>query len=277
MVRNRCRAIPARTVIVGVLVTLMLAAAPAAFAVAPSNDNFEDAIPVPGLPFIDSQDTSQATTEPGDQECAGIGYTVWYSVTTGTDIELEASTFGSDYDTTVSVYTQGPGGLSQLACNDDAAGTLQSRVRFDATAFETYYIQVGTFYGTPGGNLNFLVQEAPPLSPPPVLAISINPQGSVNRNGVATVRGTVTCSEPVFASIEVFLRQTVSRPIAEGFGWAGVECDGPTLWEATVYPYTGSFSSGAAIASAATFACDSDEQCGDASTSRSVILRTGSR
>lgn len=277
MLSNRCRAVPARAVILATLVALMLAAAPAAFAAAPANDDLADATVVASLPHNDAQNTEEATSESGEPGCAGVGHTVWYSFTPSADIELEANTFGSDYDTTLSAYTAGALGLNQVACNDDSAGTLQSRIRFDALAGTTYHIRVGSYYDTPGGNLTFLLREAPPLGPPPELAISIDPLGNVNRNGVATIRGTVTCSEPVFASIELTLRQTTSRPIAEGYGWAGVECDGPTSWEAAVYPYTGSFKAGAVNVSAASFACDSDELCGEAFTSRSVTLRTGSR
>jgi hypothetical protein len=46
---------------------------------------------------------------------------------------IEANTFGSDYDTTLSVYTGSRGALTQIACNDDA-DLLQSLVRFNATA-----------------------------------------------------------------------------------------------------------------------------------------------
>lgn len=260
------------------VVLLLLAVSPTATAspviVTNGNDFFATATVIGSLPYTDSPNTALATTEPGDPECAGNGHTVWYEFTPSTDIEIEVSTFGSDYDTTLSAYDEE---MNQVACVDDAAGALQSRIRFTALAGETYHIMVGSFYDTPGGNLELLVREAPPLGPPPELSIQIDPSGSVNRAGVATIRGTVTCSEPVEAFIEVFVRQTVSRPIAEGFGFGGVSCDGPTTWEAEVFPYTGAFSAGVANVSTYTSACDADELCGDASSSRSVVLRIGPR
>ena len=57
---------------------------------------------------------------------------------------IEANTFGSNYDTTLSVYTGSRGSLMQLACNDDS-GSLQSRIRFDAVAGTTYYFMVSSF------------------------------------------------------------------------------------------------------------------------------------
>lgn len=274
---HRCRARSARTVIVAALAALILAAAPAALAAAPSNDAFADATVVGSLPFTDAQNTEDATTEPGDPECAGNGHTVWYSFTPPSDIELEANTFGSDYDTTVSAWTVAPIGLAQVACNDDAGGTLQSRIRFDALAGETYYIRVGSFFDSPGGNMTFLLREAPPLGPPPVLELSIDPTGTVNRNGVARIHGTLTCSEPIDAFVDLFARQTTSRPIVEGFGSAFVQCSGPTPWEALVYPYPGVFVAGPVSVAGSAFACDLDEQCGDAQATQTVVLRTGGR
>jgi hypothetical protein len=81
---------------------------------------------------------------PDDPFCAGRSATVWYAFTPTSDMVLRAHTFGSDYDTTLSVYTGSPGNLSQIACNDDALG-LQSQVVFTATAGETYYFMVGAF------------------------------------------------------------------------------------------------------------------------------------
>jgi hypothetical protein len=263
--------------VVATLVAVLLAATPAAFAAVPANDAFADATVVGSLPFTDAQNTEDATTQPGDPECAGNGHTVWYSFTPSAAIELEAHTFGSDYDTTVSAWTAEAIGLAQVACNDDAGGTLQSRIRFDALADETYYIRVGSFYDSPGGNMMFLLREAPPLGPPPVLELSIDPTGSVNRNGVARIRGTLTCSEPIDAFVDLFVRQTTSRPIVEGYGSAFVQCSGPTAWEAQVYPFQGAFVAGPVSVTGSAFACDLDEQCGEAQATQTVVLRTGGR
>jgi hypothetical protein len=56
------------------------------------------------------------------------------------------STFASDFDTMLAVYTGSMvGALHKVAMNDDAGGTPQSRVRFPATGGATYRIAVDGF------------------------------------------------------------------------------------------------------------------------------------
>ena len=70
---------------------------------------------------------------------------------------MTANTFGSDYDTTLSVYTYIQGRmLTQIACNDDY-DSLQSAVFFHASAGVTYYVMVGAYASGPGGQLTFSV------------------------------------------------------------------------------------------------------------------------
>ncbi len=123
--------------------TLLLCAT-YAWAVPPPNDDISGATVIPTVPFTETADTREATVAPDDPFCAGRSATVWYAFTPTSDMVLRAHTFGSDYDTTLSVYTGSPGNLSQIACNDDALG-LQSQVVFTATAGETYYFMVGAF------------------------------------------------------------------------------------------------------------------------------------
>jgi hypothetical protein len=119
------------------------------------------------LPFTDGPlTTTGATTAPDDPDCAGHGHTVWYTVTPATDLSMAINTLGSDYNTTVSVYTGTPGALTRRACNDDFQST-QSRAVFSAVAGTTYYIMVGSSYSSPGGSLLFQAMEAEPPPPPP--------------------------------------------------------------------------------------------------------------
>jgi hypothetical protein len=145
------------------VLALVMAQASAASA-QPANDDFDNAIEVTGLPFSDTQNTVDATTADDDPDCAGNGHTVWYAFTPDEDARISADTFGSDYDTTLSVYTGDLGSLSQIACNDDT-NSLQSRVTFDAVAGETYYFMIGACCDGPGGNLVVSVDVVPP--PPP--------------------------------------------------------------------------------------------------------------
>src|SRR5215510_1498126 len=117
------------------------------------NDEMANATVMTALPFTDGPlHTNGTTTAPGDPSCHGPGHTVWYTVTPTADLSLIVHTFGSNYDTTVSVYTGTPGALTQLACNDDFH-SLQSWVAFSAVAGTTYYIMVGSYYYRPGGRL----------------------------------------------------------------------------------------------------------------------------
>lgn len=123
------------------LVTIMLAnVAPAVHAM-PTNDDFRRRTIVNAPGFVDNVNTQAATTEPGDPDCAGRGPTVWYAFTPSVDMRVEVNTFGSDYDTTLSVHVGRSSALVQVACNDDT-DSLQSRVRFDVVANVTYYLMV---------------------------------------------------------------------------------------------------------------------------------------
>jgi hypothetical protein len=140
-----------RLFMVGIVAFVLLNALPA-LAVAPTNDDFDspNEVVLGGGDFVN---TEEATTAADDPDCFGNGHTVWYIFTPGEDVRLEAITIGSDYDTTLSAYTGSRGSLTQIACNNDAAGTLQSHITFDAEAFQTYFIMVGSFEDSPGGNL----------------------------------------------------------------------------------------------------------------------------
>ena len=90
-----------------------------------------------------------------DAACAtaGIFRDGWYVITPAIDVLLTASTSGADYDTVLAVYTAdpqdptNPAGLTPIACNNDAAGTPQAELSFQATAGVRYLIRVGS--GTP--------------------------------------------------------------------------------------------------------------------------------
>jgi hypothetical protein len=209
----------------------------------PANDDIGDARVIGSLPFTDNVNTEDATPQPGDPDCVGNGPTVWYRFTPATTTRINANTFGSDYDTSLSVYTGSPGDLTQIACNDDA-GSFQSSVTFEAEAGETYFIMVGSFSSGPGGNLTITVQVAPP---PLEVEFAIARSGSVNaRLGRAIVRGTITCSREAVAEIFGQLRQRVGRVFLTGEFFTFVECDGETRWEAEVIAENGLLKGGPA-------------------------------
>ena len=226
-----------------------------ALAAPPSNDDFNSATVVTEpLPFSDAINTVEATTAGDDPDCAGQGPTVWYVFTPSQDMSVQANTFGSDYDTTLSVYTGSQGNLTQITCNDDF-GNLQSAVTFDVVANETYYLMVGSFASGPGGNLVFTVR----LPPEPVtLDLQLDATGSFDKQGNAILRGTLTCSRPISIQLTADASQPVGRRTIVGSGENFIECDGETRWEVTVPGANGRFAGGPATANVQASAFDFD-------------------
>jgi hypothetical protein len=132
----------------------------------PTNDDFDTPVWIGELPYTDWLDTRYATSDDDDPYCSASGATVWYALTAPATMQLEADTFGSMYDTTLSVYTYEMGDLVQLACNDDWSG-MQSYVSVAANEDQEYYFMVGSFGGGMGGDLVFSVREFTPPLPPP--------------------------------------------------------------------------------------------------------------
>jgi hypothetical protein len=114
------------------------------------NDDFDDAEVIPGMPFNDTLDVSNATSasdDPAFSNCnlnPGLA-TVWYKFTPAVSGKLTIDTFGSTYDTVLGVWSGARGALKPHACNDDRIGTLQSSVKAFLVAGTTYSIEVAQF------------------------------------------------------------------------------------------------------------------------------------
>jgi hypothetical protein len=166
---------------------------------APANDEIAHATVIPALPFTDGPlDTTAATTAADDPDCFswGTGPTVWYVVTPTTDLSIIIDTFGSDYDTTLSVSTGVPDALTPLACNDDFQN-VQSRVAFSAVAGTTYYIMVGSYGGGPGGRLRFqAVAGGPPPQNDEVTQATVIPALPFTDGPFDTTAATTAAGDP---------------------------------------------------------------------------------
>ena len=230
----------------------------------PPNDDFNNAIHVSAIPYSISYDATNATVAPDDPFCNGASQTLWFAYTPTTNIRLEANTFGSNYDTTLSVYTGTRGALTQIACNDDSNGIVQSRVRFDATAGTTYYFMVSSLYPVSPADLTFNLLEAPP---PFSFSPTLSQFGSVKpSNGTATISGTVTCDQAAYVYISGELKQMhAGRPV-DGSFFTSVACNGTTPWSVTIQTQTSLFhgrsvllyTGGKAIVSGTAYAFDPD-------------------
>jgi hypothetical protein len=257
---------------------VMTALAGPVSAVPPGNDDIASPRIVGALPYADGPyDTTESTTGATDPTfCFGEPdrSTVWYSFAPATSGNYEADTFGSDYDTTLYVGTpDGSGGIDVITCNDDAQD-LQSALSWDATAGTTYLLAVGTCCGGGvvgqaggGGSLRFHVDVAPP---PPTLTLTVDGTGSFSRYGVATIRGSISCSNADGVEIDADATQRVGRILIRGFGSTFVDCS-TTRWTLDVSSEDGKYLGGALSVNVFAFACGTFE-CTDASVSRTVRL-----
>jgi hypothetical protein len=196
----------------------------------PGNDDIASPSTIDSLPFTDSIDTTGATigaTDPGycfEPDLGPDPASVWYSYVAASSGPLLATTFGSDFDTTLYVGTaDGNGGLSVLGCSDDTR-SHESAVRFDAEAGVTYLFAAAAsqFGGSAGGRLVFNLDVGPPFQAVDLLVDSV---GSFNGYGIATIRGSVSCAAPapLGSIVIVELSQRVGRRILPGTTFVGIE------------------------------------------------------
>lgn len=112
---------------------------------------------VSALPFTDQVNTVFTTETAEHTPSCGNGSRskrVAYQFTPTRSGTVTMDTFGSDYNTILSVWTGSASAFTEVACNDDDAGTTQSRVSFAATAGTTYTFLV-TSFNNDGGTLVF--------------------------------------------------------------------------------------------------------------------------
>jgi hypothetical protein len=138
----------------------------------PINDDFDKAIAIDSTPFLDFQNTVEATFSDDDLNLCGLGInsnSVWYHFTAPKQGSLLIDTFGSDYDTVLSAFTGSRDSLTPIICNDDSI-SLQSQIQFNVEAGESYYIEVAD-WGEPGGgqlklSVDFIEETVPIIDVP---------------------------------------------------------------------------------------------------------------
>ncbi|NEO80728.1 hypothetical protein [Moorena sp. SIO4G3] len=117
-----------------------------------SNDNFADRISLNRISVSTTGTNVGFTGEPGEPNHAVLDFqlnSAWWSWTAPADGIVTIDTFGSNYDTTLAVYTGlAVNSLTEIASNDDAdpGFTVQSAVQFTVTAGTTYQIAVDGFF-----------------------------------------------------------------------------------------------------------------------------------
>lgn len=128
-----------------------------------------DALPIPGLPFTDTGNTTDNIHD-YDEACpytGSISPDVVYSYSPANDNFLFIDLCDSDYDTKVYVYENAVTPGVPIACNDDAdcAVAYRSQIEFvEVIAGNIYYIVIDG-YGGDAGDYTLFIEEI--LPPPP--------------------------------------------------------------------------------------------------------------
>jgi hypothetical protein len=132
-----------------------------------ANDTFAGATVISGGEGTISGSNMGCTMEAGEPiQTYGQAASVWFSYTPTTTAAINLDTFGSNFDTTLAVFTgSSVSGLTRIASNLDAPASLQSALSFNTVAGTTYHIQVAGSTGV-SGNLdnamgNYVLNWAP--------------------------------------------------------------------------------------------------------------------
>jgi len=129
--------------------------------VAPSNDNFADATVIAALPFTNTVDITDATTEAGEPtaSCAfgsPSGRTVWYSFTPAATGWMSASIVNAFFSHVVGAYA----GSSLASLTEVGCRAFGGRLAFLAQGGTTYHFQLDGLFGG-FGSLEFQLQGIP--------------------------------------------------------------------------------------------------------------------
>jgi uncharacterized protein DUF6299 len=263
------------SIFIAVLSLMLADRIPLALAAPPSDDTFAGATPV-DFGFSEELDTTEATTDSDDAQLNALcgapatDASVWYTIEgSGTGVRVDVSQSGYSAGVIVGVVNQ-EGNLQSVACGPNA-------VVFFAEAGTTYYVLAFDDQfdgGGNGGTLRIAFTEIPF----PQVDITVNPKGTVDaRTGIATISGTYTCADGEFIQASGSARQSVGRvATVTGFVFFSAvgTCDGePHSWSAEVFPQSGRFAGGKALAEIGAISCDQSLNCGQASVAQTAQLR----
>ena len=181
---------------------LVIGGAGTALAAPPPNDNFASATPITSLPFSDTVDTTEATTEPFESPaCVSTIYpkSVWYSFTPSTSGPVVIDTANSSYPVAGAVLTGSPGSFSTVTC-------FAGQGSFAAEAGQTYRVALVDFGSEgSGGTLRLSVTAPTPPAPPTLSIASTGTLGVLGSS--ASVPVTYTCSPNTSSFFEATLLQ----------------------------------------------------------------------
>jgi len=173
------------------------------------NDGCSTATVIPGTatsftpaPYSTVQADAIATEPQETCEVSNVGVsnTVWYSFTPCGSGTVTIDTFGSTYDTVLSMFTGTCSAAAQVACSDNAIGTQARLLNVPVTAGTTYLIKVADYNTTVGGgtlDFNVTYVPTPPANDACAAAVVIPGNASAfNPTPFCTVGATVTAGDP---------------------------------------------------------------------------------
>jgi len=130
----------------------------------PPNDQFVDAIDIPGITAGEIGFNYTATREVGEPPHFDINvptHSVWWRWTSPSNMNATMSTDGSSFDTVLAVYEgTSVGSLTTIASDDDSGIGNNSRVTFAASAGATYRIAVDGYARADVGEIHLSVNPA---------------------------------------------------------------------------------------------------------------------
>ncbi|HET9140300.1 DUF6299 family protein [Actinophytocola sp.] len=261
--------------LVSATAAMVLVGALPAMAAPPSNDVITGATAITAIPFSETVNTTEATTDAEDAaintNCGApaTNGSVWYTIE-GRDVPAYlVDVAQSDFTAGVIVATGTPGNLSLVTCGPQA-------VAFQPVVGETYYLMA--FSDNPdvvGGQLTIEVTEA---ELPPTVSMTVNDVGRVNpRTGTATVSGTYECigtAEFTVVQGQLQQEQRGGVQVSGSFDVPDLACGGKFKWSAEVTPESGKFKPGLAATIALVAGCNR-LGCNIYQTLEVVRLRSG--
>jgi hypothetical protein len=248
-----------------------LSAAPA-YAAVPANDTIATATEIPGVPFTDTVDTTEATTDALETSlnanCGApvVDHGVWYHATIAADGVYIADVSQSSFSAGIMVVAGPANNPTVLNCGP---GSVSGPLTAGDDIFLLVFGDGGS--AATSGTMVLTVDQLPV----PNVHLTIDPRGTV-AHGVITVRGTITCTgAPAdFSEVFGFVQQSVGRFTVSGLfdSFPDVQCDGnPHAWEGAAIGDNGRFGGGKADVLALAQVCNGDN-CGSDIASATLQL-----
>lgn len=220
-----------------------------------------DSVPLAG--------TLQLATNDGTASCGNSTTSpdVWFKYKPQVGGVIRFDSCGSNFDTNIAVFTGSCGGLTQVACNDDAqtgscAGTDQSLAAIVGVANTTYLVRLSSYNGQ-RGNFTFRATGGQGVVPPANDECTGRFALNAGTTAFTTVAASGTASDPCTG-------QTLASDV-----WYNVNVDANTASRVAIYTTNASFDARLALYSGAGCANIGDRLigCADGSGNNANISR----